>query len=159
VSAWVKPAEAGADIVDPVVSQTATNISSFYLANAHDHWEFCLPTADSATETSDCAVSTSTISSSNLNKWVFVAGIWDDLNQELRLYVSSSGDASTPFIAFHTPLWLASTKVVAGRLLRGATFQYWHGEIYDPAVVPGVLSTLQITQLGADNKSPQLFSS
>jgi len=153
VAAWVKATDASSTLVRPILTQDGSSISGFFLQNSVDHWRFCLTAVESTTYSGTCTQSTATVSST-LNTWMFIVGEWDAINHQVRLYVSSDGSASTPVIASHASVPASTGVVAVGRDKVGTAYRYFNGEIYHPAVLPGVLSSTQLASLGQSDQPP-----
>ncbi len=154
VAAWVKPADASTSLVRPILSEDGSSNAGFALQNSLDHWRFCVTASggENANPWSGvCAISAATVS---VNTWVFVVGIWDAVNRQARLYVTTSGSSSTPAAVISNDSIPASVgKLEVGRddyytTSASPLNRYFNGEIYLPTAMPGVLSSGQISELG-----------
>lgn len=144
VAAWVNPADGGAGITRPILSQDGSALSGFFLQNGNGHWYFCLPDAEVAPYVGDCA-STGTVT---INTWMFLAAEWDATNHQLRLYVSTDGSAATPVVVSHESVPASTGPIAVGRDKIGTAYRYFNGQIYNPTAIQGLLSSLQIGALG-----------
>ncbi|MEU6715793.1 LamG-like jellyroll fold domain-containing protein [Nonomuraea sp. NPDC046802] len=80
--------------------------------------------------------------------WTHVAGVYDPLAGQLRVYVN--GRLSTTTITDHVSAWNAVGQLQLGRTKAAGAFNgYWPGDIDDIRTYDGVLSTEQIAQLAA----------
>jgi hypothetical protein len=147
----VKPADASSTLVRPILTQDGSSISGFFLQNSTGHWRFCLPNAEATTWSGDCATSSGSVA---VGSWTFVVGEWDAINQQARIYVSTDGSASTPVIASHASVPASPVTVAVGRDKVGSAYRYFNGEIYHPAVVPGILTSSQVSLLGQSDQPP-----
>jgi hypothetical protein len=154
VSAWLNPATViGTGVAETALAQDGVSESSFFLQDTGGYWGFCMPTTDSATWSGDCIKTTSVVVA---NTWTFVTAVWDATNQQLRLYVSTDGSASTPVIGSHAAAWkpVIPQPLYVGRDKIGASLRYWNGMVADPMVFPGVADSVQIAQMGASHIVP-----
>lgn len=74
---------------------------------------------------------------------VFVAGVWDAINHEMRLYVNGS-------LASNQTYWPASPSPVDQGVTLGSGWSsndFWNGQIANPVVVPGELTSGQLGQM------------
>ncbi|GAA4594750.1 hypothetical protein GCM10023194_62540 [Planotetraspora phitsanulokensis] len=91
VTARVKPASIGAGEV-AAVSQDGALTSAYVLGQSGDRWTFRMAASDtdapaSATVSSDAAATT--------GKWTHLAGVYDSVTHQLRLYVNGVRQSST----------------------------------------------------------------
>ncbi|MFC4114803.1 LamG-like jellyroll fold domain-containing protein [Nonomuraea zeae] len=81
-------------------------------------------------------------------EWTHVAGVYDPLAGELRIYVN--GQLSTTTITDHVSAWNATGPLQLGRTKTAGAFTgYWPGSVDDVRTYDGVLSAEQIAQLAA----------
>ncbi|MEU6720521.1 LamG-like jellyroll fold domain-containing protein [Nonomuraea sp. NPDC046802] len=81
-------------------------------------------------------------------EWAHVAGVYDPLAGELRIYVN--GQLSTTTITDHLSAWNATGPLQLGRTKAAGAFTgYWPGIVDDVRTYDGVLSAEQIAQLAA----------
>ncbi|MET9248782.1 LamG domain-containing protein, partial [Nonomuraea sp. NPDC003709] len=81
-------------------------------------------------------------------EWTHVAGVYDALAGELRIYVN--GQLSTTTITSHASAWNATGPLQLGRTKTAGAFTgYWPGVVDDVRTYDGVLSAEQIAQLAA----------
>lgn len=152
VSAWLNPATVTAPgVAQTALAQDGVNESSFFLQNTGGHWGFCMPTSDSPTWVGDCLVTSSAVVA---NTWTFVTAVWDATNQQMRLYVSTDGSASTPAIGSHAAAWKSTGALYVGRDKVGASLRYWNGMVADPMVFPGAADSVQIARMGTSHIVP-----
>jgi hypothetical protein len=130
-----------------VVSQPGERASGFRLGYdaAGLRWTFGM----SATDT-DAAPLARTLSDAVPApfEWAHVAGVYDALQGELRVYVNGRLSATT--VTDHTSAWNALGPLQLGRAKSAGAFTgYWPGTVDDVRVHDGVLSAEQISQLAA----------
>lgn len=81
-------------------------------------------------------------------EWTHVAGVYDPLQGELRVYVNGRLSEST--ITDHVSAWKAVGPLQLGRTKTAGVFTgYWPGTVDDVRAYDGVLSTERIAQLAA----------
>ncbi|GAA3580876.1 LamG domain-containing protein [Nonomuraea rosea] len=81
-------------------------------------------------------------------EWTHVAGVYDPLAGELRVYVN--GRLSTTTVTPHVSAWKATGALQLGRTKTAGVFTgYWPGTVDDVRTYDGVLSAEQIAQLAA----------
>ncbi|MEV0594214.1 LamG-like jellyroll fold domain-containing protein [Nonomuraea cavernae] len=79
-------------------------------------------------------------------EWTHVAGVYDSLAGELRVYVNGRLSAVTG----HVSVWNAAGPLQVGRFKSAGAFTgHWPGTVDDVRVYDGVLSAGQISQLAA----------
>lgn len=146
VSAWVnlKEMNPAHNASYAAVSQEGAKNSGFYLQAAGGNWSFCVRSQTSAVVT-DCAVGEAVKTAD----WVYVTGIWDAANKQVRILTgrSTTTTGSNPVVS-HTvpsgdesangPLFVGSAK--SG----GVPTDMWFGQIYNPIITPGVISSSQL---------------
>lgn len=139
VSAWVRPAALNA--YQTAVSQdggTGKTISGFYLQiSSANQWRMCMPRTFTATFVGDCATAAGTVTTAGA--WAFLTGVWDPVNQQIRLYLNGAlaGTETHP----STPV--TSGSFVLGRAFSGTQGDWFHGLIADVSVVQGVADSVQ----------------
>jgi hypothetical protein len=151
VAAWVNAADASTTLVRPVLSQDASNISSFFLQNNIGHWSFCVPSSDMPTYAGTCATSVDPVTP---GAWTFVVGEWDAVNHQVRLYNSGGGSASAPVVESQHSMPASTGAVFVGRDKVGTAYRFFNGQIYHPTVLQGDLSSTQILDLGHSDQPP-----
>lgn len=81
-------------------------------------------------------------------EWTHVAGVYDALRSELRVYVN--GQLTTTSVTSHASAWNAVGALQLGRTKSAGAFTgYWPGTIDDVRLYDGPLSVEQIAQLAA----------
>lgn len=133
------------------VSQSNTNTpnSAFYLGMAGGQWRFCVR-SHGGTDDVDCVA---TGAGAKLGAWTLVTGIWDPVNQQIRLLI---GDLPEP-VSIGSHVLHSGEKTSAGPLVvgsavsAGSTDNQWNGLIADPAIFPGIISQTQLDLLDAQN--------
>ncbi|MGW4411944.1 LamG-like jellyroll fold domain-containing protein [Nonomuraea sp. NPDC004702] len=81
-------------------------------------------------------------------EWTHVAGVYDALAGELRVYVNGRLSATT--VTPHVSTWTATGPLQLGRSKTAGVFTgYWPGTVDDVRTYDGVLSAEQIAQLAA----------
>lgn len=141
LSAWLRPMS-GSGTSRIALSGTDGAGHGYTLGlNASNQWTFCL-----VDTTTSCATSGAT---ATITYWYFVTGVWDPVNQQLRVYVGTlAGVAGSAAPPTGVPISTASASVRIGADLSGATVaSQWLGEIGAESVYPGVASNAQISNL------------
>ncbi|MGP4093856.1 LamG-like jellyroll fold domain-containing protein [Nonomuraea sp. KM90] len=81
-------------------------------------------------------------------EWTHIAGVYDALAGQLRIYVN--GRLSTTTVTSHLSAWNATGPLQLGRTKSAGAFTgYWPGSVDDVRTYDGVLSAEQIAQLAA----------
>jgi hypothetical protein len=156
VSAWVnlKENNPGHNASYAAVSQEGAKNSGFYLQAAGGRWSFCVRSQTSAVVT-DCAVGQAVIAS----EWVYVTGIWDAANKQVRILTGRSttptgSPGSSPVVSHTLPSGDASANgplFIGSAKSGGVRTDMWFGQIYNPIITPGVISSSQLA-LRFDNQ-------
>lgn len=129
------------------VSQTGNRAAGFQLGydTAQQRWVFGMASADTDTAT---LVRTRSDSLANPMEWTHLAGVYDALTGQLRIYVNGRLSATT--VTSHTSTWNATGPLQLGRTRSaGALTGYWPGTVDDVRTYDGVLNADQIAQLAA----------
>lgn len=135
VSAWArlpatKPGHAG------IIATQAGNLRSgfeLYYSSAYDRWIFNRYDADSGSAAIVRAQSTSAPVG---GQWAHLVGVYDAVEQQLRLYVNGTGPIVTPY----TKPWSANGSVQLGAGWYGSPGSYFEGDIDDVRVFDRVIS-------------------
>lgn len=146
VSAWLKPA---ADLSSTryynAVGQSGASDSGFTLQVTNVNlWRFCIR-PQSANPVTACATSSATVVR---GQWSYVTGMWDAINQQVRITVSAVS-VQPDAVAYHAiPAGDFSpagpVTVGSGLWLKGPANQ-WRGLIENPVILPGILSSEQLS--------------
>ncbi|WP_157249931.1 LamG-like jellyroll fold domain-containing protein [Nonomuraea typhae] len=129
------------------VSQSGNRASGFQLGfdKAQGRWAFGMATAD--TDTAALAITRSDAVPVPL-EWTHVAGVYDPLDGQMRVYVNGRLSAAT--VTDHVSAWNALGPLHLGRAKKAGVFTgYWPGIVDDVRVYDGVLSAEHISQLAA----------
>lgn len=152
VSAWVNLEENNASHGSSytAVSQEGTKNSGFYLQAAGGRWQFCVRSQTSSVVT-DCAAGPTVTTST----WVYVTGVWDASNKQVRILTGTSTTPSGPSpVVSHAPpsgdVSAAGPLVIGSAKSEGIPTDMWFGQIYNPVVSPGVISSSQLAARYAD---------
>ena len=129
------------------VSQAGTRASGFQLGydGAQGRWVVGMAAADT-----DAAAQVRTRSDAVPAplEWTHVAGVYDPLDGQLRIYVNGRLSATT--VTAHTSTWNATGPLQLGRSKNAGVFGgFWPGTVDDVRTYDGVLSAEQISQLAA----------
>lgn len=152
VSAWANLAEFnpahGSSYT--LVSQEGTKNSGFYLQAAGGRWYFCVRSQTASVVTS-CAVGPAITAST----WVYVTGVWDASNKQARVLTgtSTTPTGSSPVVAHAVPAGDTSANgplVIGSARSEGVATDMWFGQIYNPVITPGVVSSSQLAARYAD---------
>lgn len=149
VSAWLYPSASSSTTVSHVaVSEIGTGGAAFTLGTGvNGVATFCR--TSQVNQSQACAVGTAI----PYGDWTLLTGVWDSTNQSLRILrngniSSADGVASQPVPANDTSAtsWLCvggSCSYTTGFV----TTSPWDGQIFRPAVFPGVVSGAQLNNL------------
>jgi hypothetical protein len=152
VGAWLRPATvSSAGTAQTAIVQHGVNEEMFYLQNSNGAWWFCMPFADTAVWKGDCVAGPPVVA----NQWTFVVGVFDAVNRQMRIYVSTDGSGSTPLTETHQ----ANPYVPGGQLELGldqinGSVRQWTGQILDPFVFQGTMSSSLFAYLGKKRMAP-----
>lgn len=142
VSAWVRLTSKAHNAA--VLTQAGTQGTSFalYYSTAYDRWVFNRFNADVASPTITRAMSTTAPALDG--RWVHLAGVYDEVAKQIRLYVNGTLESQA---AFTTP-WQAQGAFQIGRSkLAGAYVDYWPGDIDQAKAYPRVLLPGELQQV------------
>ncbi|CAN3702712.1 hypothetical protein MMX123_02742 [Microbacterium sp. MM2322] len=146
VSMWVKPANVTSPNVQ-LLAQQRGNSSLFEVQLHEGKYRFCRWGTSAGSETwgliSSCV---SAPSQAVTGEWTLVTGIWDRVNQQLRLDIGSSPTpvVVTPNLRGSTESWTGGSGFTIAPLPADTRFS---GLIANPVVVPGVLDSRQLGSL------------
>ncbi|MFC4011794.1 LamG-like jellyroll fold domain-containing protein [Nonomuraea purpurea] len=129
------------------VAQLGSRAAGFQLGfdKEQSRWTLGMAAADSDTA---ALVRTRSDAIPTPLEWAHVAGVYDPLAGELRIYVN--GRLSTTTITDHVSAWNATGPLQLGRTKAAGAFTgYWPGIVDDVRTYDGVLSAEQIAQLAA----------
>jgi hypothetical protein len=144
VTAWADPAAPPTSGFGTLISQSGTTNSGFVLGIASSgQWAFCAMSQVSGALA--CAYSQSTAA---LSSWTEVTGIWDSVNQQVRLLVGNTMVGPATAHSLPTGDSSASGPLTIGSALFSGTRAFqWNGEIDDPAIFPGIIDEDQLSVL------------
>ncbi|MFI9846243.1 LamG domain-containing protein, partial [Nonomuraea sp. NPDC051941] len=129
------------------VAQPGSRTAGFQLGfdKEQQRWTLGMRAADTDTA---ALVRTRSDAIPNPLEWTHVAGVYDALAGELRIYIN--GQLSTTTITSHASAWNATGPLQLGRTKAAGAFTgYWPGTVDDVRTYDGVLSAEQIAQLAA----------
>jgi concanavalin A-like lectin/glucanase superfamily protein len=153
VAAWLRPSGMVSTGNYTALGQAGTANSAFYLqVGSGLKWRMCIRT-QTTTVATDCVDA----GTAAMGQWAFVVGVYDAINHEARLYVSSDGSAPAPATGFARNQGgvSASGSITVGRAESSASSaNFWQGDILNPAVFQGVANTDQISKLGQSFTAP-----
>jgi hypothetical protein len=143
VAGWLTPT---VDVsgVETAISTRGSLYSGFRVGiTADNHWQFGV--YGTASGTGGTAVAGSTVSH---GEPVYVAGVWDAVNHEIRLYLNGSGSpaAVTRYLPNSDPTADQGLTLGSG-WTNGAAVERWTGQIGNPIVVQGVVSDSAMSDL------------
>lgn len=144
VSMWVKPDDAARNQV--IMSQGTAATGTVQLKLAGGKYAFCVTgtaaSGEDAALVSGCATAPDAAVS---GRWVLLTGVLDSANQQLRLVL---GDKATPTAAAPHKVgsgdWTASSAL---QLAPDPDSSRFYGMITNPAIVPAVLTSNQLSEL------------
>ncbi|ACZ90120.1 hypothetical protein Aros01_04304 [Streptosporangium roseum] len=129
------------------VSQAGNRASGFQLGYDREQGRWVLGMAAADTDTTALVRTRSDALPVPL-EWAHVAGVYDPLQGELRVYVN--GRLSDSTVTDHVSAWNAVGPLQLGRAKNAGVFTgYWPGTVDDVRAYDGVLSAEQISQLAA----------
>jgi hypothetical protein len=141
--AWLAPAASPAGAPATAVAQTGVGGTGFELGLAGDgHWQFAVHSASR-----NAVVRGASPTSGGIP--VYVGGVADAVNRELRLYVNGGLAA----IAGYAPAKGQAPDGVAtvgGRLAHSGLAEAWTGQIGNPVLAPAALTGLDVAQLASE---------
>ncbi|WP_203970637.1 LamG-like jellyroll fold domain-containing protein [Planotetraspora silvatica] len=155
VSAWVRLA--GDDTcalparVMSVLGQDGVRNSGFYLSYRIytengvkvSRWGFSTASDDTDSEAMTVAKSAEPIDCSAINGWTHLAGVYDEVAKEIRLYVNGQLSDRRPSTGWH-----AAGGLQIGRVkYRGSYADYFAGDVDDVRVYTGTLTDRQVLDL------------
>lgn len=140
VGAWINPVST--DHVMTAVSERGSTNSGFFLQlTAQGQWRFDVHSTTSDVE--GVAVAPGGVTA---GQPVYVAGVYDAVNREVRVYVNGSLSAVANYVPDAAPS--ADGGVTIGSAwYHGALADSFDGQIANPAVVQGALAPVQISDL------------
>jgi hypothetical protein len=149
VSAWVRPhAITGGEIA--IVAQDGTDAGGFHLGmrsvSGVDHWSFLMKDTSAQSSTTRAAYATAGLTTTDLNRWVQLTGVFDKTAAQLRLYVNGVLAATT---ASSANPWKATGNFVIGRgTAATATPGLWfNGDVADVRVWDRVVYQSDVDKL------------
>ncbi|MFC5832329.1 LamG-like jellyroll fold domain-containing protein [Nonomuraea insulae] len=129
------------------VAQPGGRAAGFQLGFDKEQGRWTLGMAAADTDTA-ALVRTRSDAIPNPLEWTHIAGVYDALAGQLRIYVN--GRLSTTTITDHLSAWNATSPLQLGRTKAAGVFTgYWPGTVDDVRTYDGVLSAEQIAQLAA----------
>ncbi|WP_344876125.1 LamG-like jellyroll fold domain-containing protein [Nonomuraea antimicrobica] len=130
-----------------MVAQPGSRAAGFQLGFDKEQGRWTLGMAAADTDTA-ALVRTRSDAVPNPMEWAHVAGVYDPLAGELRIYVN--GRLATTTVTSHLSAWNATGPLQMGRTKAAGVFTgYWPGTVDDVRTYDGVLSAEQIAQLAA----------
>ncbi|MGO4679396.1 LamG-like jellyroll fold domain-containing protein [Microbacterium sp. 2MCAF23] len=146
-SMWVKATSvpSGQDQVVAVQTAGAGRGQVQLKATKDNTYSFCITGAPAADDNGRPVSSCATGGSLSINHWQLMTGIWDAGNQQLRLLIGSSivPVAATEHVVGSGD-WSANGSLILGPAPETGRFA---GFIADPAFLPGVIDSHQLSQL------------
>jgi hypothetical protein len=147
VSAWVQPKHAvGSPRYHSIMAQAGPVDSGFFLQEAPGGFmRFCIRTQVAAAVL-DCATASSAAPD---DTWVFVTGVWDSANNQIRLLIGNSVQpaATASHVKPVGDVTANGALMVGSAKWSGATVNQWSGRIADPTIFPGVVEKNQLDAL------------
>jgi hypothetical protein len=151
VGAWLTPTASVSGAYQTAVSERGQTNSGFFLQlDPQMHWTFAMMPTNQGGGARATAASTAAI-----GQPVYVSGVWDAVNHELRLYVNGSLTATQGYWPPANPT--ADQGLTLGSAWwSGAVVDRWNGQIANPVVVQAPLTSTQIFQLQTGGFFPGL---
>ncbi|MEV7968748.1 LamG-like jellyroll fold domain-containing protein [Sphaerisporangium sp. NPDC088356] len=134
-----------------ILGQDGTRNSGFYLSYRIytengvkvSRWGFSTASDDTDSETMTVAKSADPIDCSAINTWTHVAGVYDEVARQIRLYVNGQLADQRPSTGWH-----ASGGLEIGRVkYKGAFTDYFAGDVDDVRTYAGALTDRQVVNL------------
>lgn len=154
VSAWVNLSENNPahNSSYTAVSQEGAKNSGFYLQAAAGKWYFCVR-SQTTTVVTDCAVGPAVSTS----QWVYLTGVWDASNKQIRILTgtSTTPTGESPVASHSLPSGdssAAGALVVGSAKSDGIATDMWFGQIFNPVITPGVISSSQLAARYGDQR-------
>jgi hypothetical protein len=142
--AWLTPTVSPAGAPATAVAQTGSGGTGFELGlTADGHWRFGVHSAPR-----NAVVVGGGLASPGIP--VYVAGVADAINRELRLYVNGGLAAVTGFTPA-TGHAADGVATVGGRLARNDVAEPWSGQVGNPVLAQAPLTGLDISLLSSEN--------
>ncbi|MGZ4617126.1 MAG: LamG domain-containing protein [Frankiaceae bacterium] len=143
VGAWLTPTKS-LSTYETAVSERGTYNSGFYLQiTSSNQWRFVVGSTQNSPTATSAEAEGSTVS---YGQPKYVAGVYDLINHEVRLYVGGSLAAVKTYWPDNEPS--ADAGIALGSAwTQGHVSDNWTGLIGNPVVVPGALTPSQLTQL------------
>jgi hypothetical protein len=148
VGVWVRPTSLAG--TQSVMGQDLAHESTFYLQGYGGRWMFCVPGTDATTwaaSAGDCIYSSN--GSEVVNQWTHLEGVWDRINKQLRIYVSTGGASTPAGTGSHSSVPVGTAGLVLGRNRVSDGYRYFTGQICDPSAMRGVIGTGQLSLVAA----------
>ena len=144
-TAWADPTALPTSGLATIISQAGTSNSGFALGIISGGlWAFCVQPQVSGAAPA-CAYSQS---SAQLSTWTEVTGVWDAVNQQVRLLVGNTMVGPATAHTLPTGDTSAAGQLDLGSAVASGAIAYqWNGEIDDPAIFPGVIDSGQLASL------------
>jgi hypothetical protein len=151
VGAWLTPTAPANGLFQTAVSERGQLNSGFFLQlDPQMHWTFAMVPTNAAGGARATSAGTAA-----LGQPVYVSGVWDAVNHELRLYVNGSLAANQGYLPPANPT--ADKGLTLGSAwYNGAVVDRWNGQIANPVVVEAPLTATQIGQLQTGGFFPGL---
>ena len=140
VSAWLRPEVTDAGTA---ISQSGSSGSAYRLGvGVSGNYLFCVGRPEVSDTADVCAVGPV----ATPGQWQFVAGVWDPINAQLRLYVGQSSSAAVTVGRAPIPGEISASKGLSiGGAMWGGTFSAsWRGQVAHPSIFPGIASATQL---------------
>jgi hypothetical protein len=150
VGGWLTPT-AATGLYQTAVSERGQTNSGFSLQlDPQMRWTFAMVPTNQSGGVRATAASTAAIGQS-----VYVAGVWDAVNHEVRLYLNGSLAATQGYWPPANPTADQGLTVGSG-WSNGAVVDRWNGQIANPVVAQAALTSTQIFQLQTGGFFPSL---
>ncbi|MBT2502382.1 LamG domain-containing protein [Curtobacterium sp. ISL-83] len=153
-AAWIDPAEASAaHHAYTAVSQNSDSTYTFLIKVDGTLLEGCIKAQTASS--SACATSSFALSDGPGENWNYVALQWDAVNHQLRLYVNgalatgTNSNAVAPFSLPTSDTAPTGPFMVGSAMVNGETGDLFAGQVLDPVVFPGIVSSTQMTNLSS----------
>jgi len=144
VSAWVNPLDQShSSRYQTIMSQDGASYGGFYLMTTPGgSLRFCM--RSQVTLITDCAVAPTATSP---NTWVFVTGVWDRANRQIRLYVNKKLVTTNSHSLSPGETTASGRLSVGSAVTNNARTNMWNGYILYPTIFPGVADSSQLDNL------------
>lgn len=147
VSAWLTPDDSSSTGVFTAISESGAVGSGFAVQVNKGSWSFCVQPQIAG---APAACATSAANTVQTGVPVFVTGIWDTVNQQVRLLTSTSVTAQATAALAPAGAAAVGPTVIGSDVSNSAVVHPWLGQVTDVSLFQGVVDDLQLSSLAAE---------